>query len=97
MPDDAPQPDQRWPRAKLIDVTNSPEEKALVITGQSAPQEPLPIWNGPGPKHGLPFKLFPRDWTAEQIHAWMVEQGWVKDRQGEPIGDGPAEDEIGAD
>lgn len=46
MPHDAPQPDQPKPRAKMIDVTNSPEAKALVITGQSAPPKDEPPKNG---------------------------------------------------
>ena len=44
-------------------------------------KEVLPLWPGPGHKHGLPYKIFPRDWKAKQIYEWMVKQGWAKDRR----------------
>lgn len=37
IPDEATQRDQPKPRAKLIDVTDTPEAKSLLVTGQSAP------------------------------------------------------------
>jgi hypothetical protein len=46
-------------------------------------KEVLPRWQSDDHKHGTPFKIFPREWTAKQIYEWLVKQGWAKDRRGD--------------
>lgn len=46
-------------------------------------KEALPTWPVPDHKYGLPFTIFPRHSIAEDIHTWMVRQGWVEDRRDE--------------